>query len=583
MRLAERLTPLWLRLRAVRLPSWLGPFGREPWVVLAPLIVVQWLALLALALTVRHNSWLYYQGGDQTYYYTDARLFSHWRLPTAEVGWGWSYVLTPIAGPAGDNVLSGLPWIVLLNTLLLLPVALLAVYGIASRIAGRVFGYWAGALWIAVPYLAIPLFVQRYHGKYVEQTLPQTFGLSALADFPSMVLLLVGAYLVVRALDTRDWREPVLAGLVLGFAFCVKPSNAIFFFPAGFAFLLARRWRHLVFGGLAVVPALLLTALWKQRGLGQLPLFASGAGGDHMLAALGVPLPHVPLASLSRYVNIDWEHLRLNRDQLREFFWSVRPLEWLPIAGLLGLGRRSWPKAALVTTWLLAFLLVKGTAENSSVEDASFFRLMMPSFPAFVLLLAAVPLLVPKLGQTIAQRFPPGTGSPRRLERSIGAVGVLFVLIPVVLLATARVQVGPRTVKNEAQHTSIPVSTDLALSALPSDSGSRLSWTTSYHGPVGVYYAVLRSRPRFPDPSNPEERTVVDGVSCKPRQNGAAQDCSLFMRQIHATKDLSFIDRPPPGRWTYRVALAANWLDDPGRGDLLMVSKPTTVRIRGHP
>ena len=55
------------------------------------------------------------------------------------------------------------------------------------------------------------------------------------------------------------------------------------------------------------------------------------------------------------------------------------------------------------------------------------------------------------------------------------------------------------------------------------------------------------------------------------------------MRQIHATKDLSFVDRPPPGSWTYRVALGANWLDDPARGDLLMVSEPMTVRTRGHP
>jgi hypothetical protein len=583
MQLAERLTPLWLRLRAVRAPAWLGPFAREPWAVLGPLLAVQWLALLALLLTVRHNSWLYYQGGDQTYYYTDAHLFSHWRLPTAEVGWGWSYLLTPIAGVAGDNVLSGLPAIALLDTLVLLPIALLAVYGIGSRIAGRLFGYWSAAIWIAVPFVAIPLFVQRYHGKYVEQTLPQTFGTSALADFPSMVLLLVGAYLIVRALDTRDWQEPVLAGLVLGFAFCVKPSNAIFFFPAGFALLLARRWRQLIYGGAALVPGLLLTALWKQRGLGQLPLFAGGAGGDHLLAALGVPLPHAPLASLSRYVNIDWDHLRLNRDQLREFFWSIRPLEWLPIAGLLALGRRSWPKAVLVTVWLAAFLLVKGTAEHSSVEDASFFRLMMPSFPALVMLLAAVPLLVPKLGDTIAGRFPPGPVNPRRLERTIVVVAVLFVLIPLVLLATTRVVVGPRTVKNEAQHTSIPVSSDLRLDAHSSGRSTKLSWAASYDGPVAVYYAVLRSRPRFPDPSNPEERTVVDGVSCKPRKSGAAQDCSLFMTQIHATKNDSFVDRPPPGRWTYRVALAANWLDDPERGDLLMLSQPMTVRIRGHP
>lgn len=577
MQLAERLTPLWFRLRALRLPGWLGVFSREPWGVLGPLLLVQWLALLALALTVRHNSWLYYQGGDQTFIYTDAWSFAHWTLPTGEVGWGWSYVLAPIARVAGANVLSGLPAVVLLNVIVLLPVSLLAVYGIGTRIAGRLFGYWAAALWIAVPYLAIPLFVQRYHAKYVEQTLPQSFGMTPLADFPSTVLLLVGAYLVLRALDARNWREPVLAGLVLGFALCVKPSNAIFLGPAALAFLLARRWRELVFAAAALTPGLALVTLWKARGLGNLPLFAAGGGGDHVLAATAIPFSPAPLASISRYVHVNWTQLRENRDALREFFWAVRPLEWVPLAGLLAIGRRSWPKAALVATWFAAFLLIKGASDQSRVEDASFFRLMMPSFPAYVLLLAAIPLLVPKLGAQIAARFPPGVGRPRRLEWTIGAGGVLVVLVPLIMLLTTTAQAGPTTVKNDAQHTSIPVGGGLDLSADVQGGRVTLNWTAPDHGSIGVFYAVLRSRPEFPDPSNPDKRTVDEGVACRPRRGGAPQDCHLFMTQIAATRDLHFVDRPPPGRWTYRVALAANWLDDPSRGDLLLVSEPVTV------
>jgi hypothetical protein len=575
---SSRLTRLRSRLPDVRLPPWLGPFGREPWIVLGPLILVQWLALLALALTVRHNSWLYYQGGDQTYYYTAAWMMSHWSLPTAEVGWGWSYLLAPIAGPGGSNVLSGLPGVILLNTLVLLPAALLAVYGIAARIAGRLLGYWTAALWIALPYLAIPLFVQRYHGKYVEQTLPQTFGLTPLADFPSMVLLLVGAYLIVRALDGNDWREPVLAGLVLGFAFCVKPSNVIFFFAAGLAFLVAWRWRQLVVFGAALLPGVLLVVLWKQRGLGTQPLFAAG-GSD--LAAIGLPLPGGTLAAIGRYVNINWDHLRLNRDQLREFFWAIRPLQWVLIAGVLAIGRRSWPKAALVAAWLGGFLIVKGTSDQASVEDASFFRLLMPSFPAFVFLLASVPLLVPKLGAAVAARFPPVTvRHPRRLNRLIAACAIVFVLVPIVVLAATRVQVGPTTVKNDEEHTSIPVSGRLKLSAQQTGSGAvRLSWTAPYRGSVHVFYAILRARPAYPDPSNPEERTVVEGVACRPRPSHAAQDCHLYMPRIAATRTTSFVDRPPPGRWSYRVALAANWQDSPSGGDLLVVSRPATVAL----
>jgi Dolichyl-phosphate-mannose-protein mannosyltransferase len=550
----------------------------EPWIVLGPLILVQWLALLALALTVRHNGWLYYQGGDQTYYYTTAWMMSHWSLPTAEVGWGWSYVLAPIAGPAGSNVLSGLPAVILLDTLVLLPAALLAVYGIAARIGGRLLGYWTAALWIAVPYLAVPLFVQRYHGKYVEQTLPQTFGLTPLADFPSMVLLLIAAYLICRTLDTRDWREPLLAGLVLGFAFCVKPSNVIFFPAAGAALLLARRWRQLAVLGAAIAPGVLLVVLWKQRGLGTQPLFAAGGPSP---AALGLPLPGDPLAGIGRYVNIDWRHLLENRDSLREFFWAIRPLQWVAIAGVLAIGRRSWPKAALVALWLGAFLVVKGTSDQASVEDASFWRLMMPSFPAFVFLLASVPLLVPKLGAAIATRFPaPAAGRPRLPTRLIALIAALFVLVPVAVLAATHVQVGPTTVKNDAEHTSIPVGGGLDLSAQRVGRRVLLRWNAPYRGSVEVFYAVLRSRPEYPDPSNPEDRTVEQGVSCRPKPAHAAQDCHLYMSRIASVRGTSYADRPPPGRWSYRVAIGANWRNDPAGGDLLLVSRPASAAVR---
>jgi hypothetical protein len=559
-------------------PTWLGPFGREPWIVLGPLVLVQWLALLVFMLTVRHNGWLYYQGGDQTFYWTTGWMFSHGRLPTAEVGWGWAYLLSPLAGIAGNVVLSGLPGIILFDTLVLLPVALLGIYGIGARIGGRVFGYWTAALWILVPYLAIPLFVQRYHGKYVEQTLPQLFGLTPLADFPSMVLLIVAAYLVVRALDTRDWREAVLAGLVVGFAFTVKPSNVIFF-PAPFvAFLIARRWRQALYFGATLIPGLLLVVLWKQRGLGTQPLFAAGTDGT--LATLAVPLAFGVLAGgIGRYVNIDWEHLRENRDSLREFFWAIRPLQWIALAGVIALLRRSWAKGALVAVWFYAFLVVKGTSDHARVEDASFFRLLMPSYPAFLLLLAAVPLLIPRFGTAIAQRYPPGTPSSRRLTRPIIIVAVLLFLIPGIVLAATRVQVGPRTVRNDAQHTLVPVSGAFHPTATNRKGAVSLAWKAPYHGRVGVFYVVLRSPKKMADPTNPKERKVKDGVVCRDQRSGAAQDCHLYMSRIKATKDLQWVDHPPPGRWSYRIGLAANWLNDPKRGDVLLISEPVRAEV----
>ena len=53
----------------------------RPIYVLGPLLGVQWIAVLALALTVRHNGWLYYAGGDQLWHYTGADLLAHGHLP----------------------------------------------------------------------------------------------------------------------------------------------------------------------------------------------------------------------------------------------------------------------------------------------------------------------------------------------------------------------------------------------------------------------------------------------------------------------------------------------------------------------
>src|SRR5262245_44391837 len=141
------------------------------------------------------------------------------------------------------------------------------------------------------------MFVQRYHQKYVEIALPQQLGLTVLGDFPSMVCLLVTAYLIVRALDSGDWRDTVLAGLAGAFAIGIKPSNALFFGAAVLSLLVARRWVQTASFLCALVPGLIVLAVWKQRGLGELPAFSStgGGGGGSRVAAIGAD---VPLASL---------------------------------------------------------------------------------------------------------------------------------------------------------------------------------------------------------------------------------------------------------------------------------------------
>ena len=190
---------------------------------------------------MRHNGWVFYQGGDQTVYWSDAWSIAHGHVPEAEVGFAWSYLLSPVALLFGSNLLSALPMLIALQVVVLMPIALFCVYGIAARIGGRLLGYLAAALWVVAPYAAIPLWDHRYHAKYVEQFLPQAFGFTGLADYVSMVCVLVAAYFCMRVLDEGAWVDGALGGLAAGFAIATKPANALFLGGPLLAFLAARR------------------------------------------------------------------------------------------------------------------------------------------------------------------------------------------------------------------------------------------------------------------------------------------------------------------------------------------------------
>src|SRR3970282_2323649 len=108
------------------------------------------------------------------------------------------------------------PPLVIVQVLVFGPLAVLCVYGIASRIGGRLLGYWASLLWVLAPFASIPLFVDRYQERWSEQFLPQALGLTAMADFPSMVIVLAAALFVVRALSPGRVADAGLAGRLIG-------------------------------------------------------------------------------------------------------------------------------------------------------------------------------------------------------------------------------------------------------------------------------------------------------------------------------------------------------------------------------
>ena len=530
----------------------------EPWKVLLPLLGAHWIALGVYTLSVRNNGWLFYQGGDQIWYYTTSWLLGHGWITDPLVSYGWSLVLVPIALVAGRGYLAALPAIVLLQVIVVAPVALWAVYEIAGRLGGRIVGYVAAAAWTFVPYLTIPLFAQRYHEKYVEGFLPHVLGLNAMVDYPSVVLMLVAAALTIRAAQAGDPRAAVVAGLVAGFAGVIKPSNYIFVAAPLLGLLVAWRPRELLAFAAALAPSLGALALWKYQGFGYVPAFSTSYE-EIRLASTEDTL----LRPYRRYLDIDWDLLQTNLLQLREVFWDMRLLQFAPFAGAIAVARRSVPAALALSAWFWAFFVFKGSALGASVEAGSFWRLVMPGVPALLIMVAALPLLVPRVGPALVARFrmPPIRPLSYRL---VAIAAVPLALAPLAAAAVVTPLRGPaKTV--ELSEIAVPVYGGIDLQATARRGVVYLRWRHVRTSSGDVFYRLIRSR----------GSTDVDCL----HRPGGADKCRLTSDMLEAMRVFATADGPGRGTWTYRVGVGANHLDDPSAGDVFLVSPPVTVTL----
>ena len=530
----------------------------RPRTVLAALAGVQIAATLALALRVEHNGWVYFQGGDQIWFTSTGWLLGRLEVAPTESSYLWPLVQAPITWLTGPTYVQALPVLVVLNVLVLGPIALLCIYGIANRIGGRLLGYWAALLWVVAPYAAIPLFVDRYHEKWTEQFLPQATGLTAMADYPSMVIVLAAAFFVTRSLSPGRVADAALAGLLLGAAGGLKPPNLLLGFGAALAYPLARRWREAVAFAPGVALGLLMLALWKQRTRGEIPAFAL----EHVRLAAGAT-PAVIDLDVDRYINLDLDHWRLQMDQLREFFWSPRVAQWAPLAGVLAVIRvRRGAIAGLLAGWLGAFILIKGFNETADIQANTFWRLLMPAWPAYLLLFASIPLLVPTLARRLGARSsPPADGSVR--ARWVVVALVLTILLPAAATAASS-RVAPPTPAIVPWIASgeilTPVDTSIALTTERVGNGLRLSWTGGpWRG--DVFYRVYRG-------------TLPDGDLLCSTSNETTWVCYLHGELVATTRDRTFLVADPSPGATYRVGVGTNWANDPNLGDTFAFSPP---------
>jgi hypothetical protein len=374
-------------------------------------------------------------------------------------------------------------------------------------------------------------------------------------DFPSTVGLLVAAYFCLRASEAASgWQSGVAAGLAAGYSIAIKPSNAIFL-VAPALLLLATRRRSLLTLAASLAPALLTLAIWKFRGLGALAAAPAepirlAAGADSLLDRIYAP-------SLN-----SWAHLHQVMLAFREHFWIARVLEWVPVAGVLALLVRSRQGFLLAGAWCAVYVLAKGTYIPASVEDASFWRIMMPAYPPFVLLAAAIVLALPGL-----RARPDATAAPRSFARALAAAVVLFAVLPLGAVAAMPHLHDQGRLALHFENTLIPVSTALHVNESATAGTVRLTWRDGSAGTASSFYRIIRTP------------GLDRGIGCAGRRNNSSDNCVLYGDSIATTTGTAFVDRPGTGMWTYRIGIAANWLDDPTLGDVYVVSTPVSVTV----
>jgi hypothetical protein len=572
--------------RVVNAASLAAAFAeRRRWWIVGGCVVAYWAFVAVIALlTSPHNGWIYQSGDDAGWYWTSAWALSSLHLPYTAVGLGWPYLMAPLAAIFGANIASALPAVVVLNVVVLAPVAIVGMYLIGERIAGKLFGVWSAVLWTVLPLVGVLLYADHARWVVTDTFLPTALGLNALSDYPSEVCAIIGAYLVLRTMDTGDLRDGVLVGIVLGFLILLKPSNAALALVAAVVLLAARRFRPAIAATAGIVPSLLALAAWKQRGRGLLfaptgpattptppappgsPGPGGGPGGQTGLMGHLENAFHRLVDAPSKYLSFDWHHLNQNVQALQEVFWSVRLLEYLLIVGMIALIARGKARGLFVVAWFLAIALSKGASSFASVFDTSLYRYLLPAWPAWVLIVASVVLLWPRGRSNRDRTTRIATEWPRRPSAWLVAGAVVVLGLMPVALALGATRAPKGTIAQMTYAGALVPIVDFGLTAKQTGPHTvHLEWRGLTTNGANTVYRVF---------SGPNDgcQTTTDGT---PR-------CIFQMAQTWWTRSAVAVQSDAPrGRRTYRVAVGASWRFDPNStGDLLLLSKPVTITVR---
>ena len=249
----------------------------------------------------------------------------------------------------------------------LLALQMVLVYAIVDLVAGRGAALFAGLVLVLGPVvLARRYFISGggtppidYRTVYRHDVLPTVFGVTARSALLAGCLLLASALLMVVRTRLPVWTTAALGGAAAVAAVLVYP----------------RAW--------VALAAPLAAALAARQAKAIAATLVTGALG---LAALAL-FRHVP------HVAFGWHQSGRTLDNVREFTWSRRILEYLPLAGLVALARRSGPAAAFFAVELLAVVILPLSRPLGLTE---YLLAIVPGTAVYWLLTACIPFLVPR-------------------------------------------------------------------------------------------------------------------------------------------------------------------------------------------
>ena len=230
--------------------------------------------------------------------------------------------------------------------------------------------------------------------------------------------------------------DAALAGLLLGAAGGLKPPNLLMGFGVALAYPLARRWREGGAFAAAVAGGLLMLAFWKERTSASCLFSRSSRPGSQRESRR------------SRSTSTSTATSTSTSTMARADGWPPGVLlerprrEWAPVAGLVAVLRAAVSGRRASRRLARRFPRRQGDVAPR-LDRGRLRRLLMPAWPAYLLLLASIPVLVPTLLRRLGRHRNPPDDRPVR-PRWVALALVLTLLLPAAATAAAS-RVSPPT------------------------------------------------------------------------------------------------------------------------------------------